>query len=1099
MSAVFIKIFNLGITAGWIVLAVLLLRPLLKRAPKWINCLLWGIVGLRLIFPFSLESIFSLIPSAEPLPEDITFTETPEINSGIGVLNDTVNPIISDSLSPTVGYSANPMQIVVGVASYLWVIGIALILIYGVVSYIRLALRVRVSVKQSGNIYFCDEVDSPFILGVFRPRIYLPSGIGGEEMEFVVAHEKAHLRRGDHLWKPLGFMLLAVYWFNPLLWIAYVLLCRDIEMACDEKVIKLMDSDAKKGYSEALLSCSVHRRSIMACPLAFGEVGVKQRIKSVLNYKKPAFWIIIIALVATLVVSICFLTYPRDNVRDLLEPGSEWASEGDVTVNVAIEDSRWMTGTLSFGGQNYDIVIHYFYESDSVCAEILKAEISDQKYESDNELISSDEYNKWYEELSAEHLLVSGVLKSRRDDFVLKIETDNLGIGQKEIVFKKTKDSGNKTVKLSADEDETGAVYINVLDCGSTKRSAKVSFVQAKLDGGDLVFVLKWKNNSFHTQIYGNSFEVYRYEGDELVALEFIGAWQEAAVGVSAFSLTYPSFNITEHYDISGIGKYRLCAGAAWVDFEVSDKSSPGSQFPYEIGVLGNGLCAAVTGFGCETENIDIELKQVKREDGDIVFTIVWSNSGTTDYIYGQPFEIFRYDANGGLEKLEVNGASSDPDVYPVWEAIAYLVLPDSESVHDYNITDYYDISLPGKYRFECEGAWVDFEVVNTDDGETLTGVGSEETNNSGKTGKTDTASENLNINIDSLKAIYPDYFGLDASNGLDVYVWQMGSGGFDFGLLPYAEDRKLYYLRGASAEEMRAILSTYDISEDKIRIVPWQNPLSSYIGDYWMRWVALDDVTPYRNMYIAMISDMIFGDTVRTKYPNVYESQWFDVDGDGEEEYNLVGIGLVDGKFMFSYIVSEDGKTAEYSSTFYTEPMGLKFFTSSDGTVRLRGRTDKGEVRIFDISVKNGRIELTENSSELGYFETAHSELDFSKADFSLVDRVIITDGITGEKKYFRDIMNRNNFNAVLGEIKKIKGSDPVSNRGYSGFRYRVELYYDTQLIYSFSIFYDDAEGARLICGYYETVDGFDYPCRYKLTNPAYEELINALGKYVN
>ena len=310
MDAVFLKILNMSLTASWIVLAVLLLRLLLKRAPKWLSCLLWGVVGLRLIFPFSIESLFSLIPSAEPLPSDLPMTQTPAIDSGFEVIDQVVNPIISESFAPTPEVSANPLQIVLTVAGIVWLCGIVCMIAYGVVSYVRLRLRVRASIKNSDNVYFGDDIDSPFILGVVRPRIYLPSGMTDAQMGYVIGHEQAHLRRLDHIWKPLGFALLCLHWFNPLLWVAYILLCRDIESACDEKVIRDMDDESKKGYSETLVACSVHRRMIMACPVAFGELGVKARIKGILNYKKPSFWIILAAATACVITAVCFLTNP---------------------------------------------------------------------------------------------------------------------------------------------------------------------------------------------------------------------------------------------------------------------------------------------------------------------------------------------------------------------------------------------------------------------------------------------------------------------------------------------------------------------------------------------------------------------------------------------------------------------------------------------------------------------------------------------------------------------------------------------------------------------------------------------------------------------
>lgn len=337
MDAVFLKLLNMSLTAGWIVLAVLVLRLLLQKAPKWINCLLWGVVGLRLIFPFSIESLFSLIPSAEPLPSDLPVAQVPVIDSGFEVIDGVVNPILSESFAPTPEVSANPMQIVIAVAAIVWLCGLVGMIAYGAISYLRLRLRVRASIRQDGNVYLCDDIDSPFILGVIRPRIYLPSGMTQEQMGYVIGHERAHLRRLDHIWKPLGFALLCLHWFNPLLWVAYILLCRDIEKACDEKVIRDMDDESKKGYSETLVACSVHRRAVLACPLAFGEVGVKDRIKSVLHYKKPAFWIILVAVVALVVTGVCFLTDPIN--KEPQEP--EYASSGTTADGVS-----WFVGTI---------------------------------------------------------------------------------------------------------------------------------------------------------------------------------------------------------------------------------------------------------------------------------------------------------------------------------------------------------------------------------------------------------------------------------------------------------------------------------------------------------------------------------------------------------------------------------------------------------------------------------------------------------------------------------------------------------------------------------------------------------------------------------
>ncbi len=239
MEAVFLKILNMSITASWIVLAVIVVRLLLKKAPKWITVLMWGMVGIRLVCPVSLESVFSLIPSAQTVPSNILFTDTPTIHSGVAVLNAVVNPILSESLAPAVGTSVSPMQVITFVASIIWIAGIAAMLGYTAVSYLRIHKKVREAVPFQENIWLCDHVDTSFILGVIRPRIFLPSAMGAQDRKYVIAHEKAHLKRRDHWWKPLGFLLLTVYWFHPILWIAYILLCRDMELACDEKVIRI--------------------------------------------------------------------------------------------------------------------------------------------------------------------------------------------------------------------------------------------------------------------------------------------------------------------------------------------------------------------------------------------------------------------------------------------------------------------------------------------------------------------------------------------------------------------------------------------------------------------------------------------------------------------------------------------------------------------------------------------------------------------------------------------------------------------------------------------------------------------------------------------
>ena len=312
MSGIFLKLLNLSISASWLVLVVLALRLVLKRAPKWVNVLLWGMVALRLMLPFSIESALSLIPSAETLsPETVRFDPAPTITSGVEFIDNAVNPSLSESFAAAPLASVNPLYVWTYLAGWVWLIGLAAMLLYALVSYLRLRRRVSASIPLRENIYVCDEVPSPFILGIVRPRIYLPSALDEAQRGSVLSHERAHLARRDHWWKPLGFALLAVYWFNPLLWLAYTLLCRDIELACDERVLRGMDAGQVKDYSSALLACSVPRRMLAACPLAFGEVGVGARVKNALRYNKPAFWVVAASVIVCIVVAVCFLTNPR--------------------------------------------------------------------------------------------------------------------------------------------------------------------------------------------------------------------------------------------------------------------------------------------------------------------------------------------------------------------------------------------------------------------------------------------------------------------------------------------------------------------------------------------------------------------------------------------------------------------------------------------------------------------------------------------------------------------------------------------------------------------------------------------------------------------
>lgn len=333
MEALFLNVVNLSLTSCWFILAVLVLRFLLKKAPAWVNCLLWGFAGFRLVCPFSIKSALSLIPSAKPLTDDIIYTSSPQIQSGIPSVDKIVNPALASYFPPDPVASINQTQLLSFIFSRIWLLVMACMILYALRSYLRLKNRLSTATLLQDNVKQSEKIDSPFVLGFIQPTIYLPYHMDDAYIQHVIAHEQAHIRRLDHLWKYIGFILLSVHWFNPFVWIAYHLFCRDIEVACDEKVIKTLTIDDRRAYSTALLHCSLHRNRISACPLAFGEVGVKERIKNVMNYKKPSFWITLSAIILCMICAICLLTDPKTDVVGSADLSKNSSSSGDSNTN----------------------------------------------------------------------------------------------------------------------------------------------------------------------------------------------------------------------------------------------------------------------------------------------------------------------------------------------------------------------------------------------------------------------------------------------------------------------------------------------------------------------------------------------------------------------------------------------------------------------------------------------------------------------------------------------------------------------------------------------------------------------------------------------
>ena len=664
MSELFLKIVNMSISASWVVVAVLALRFCLKKAPKWVNVLLWGIVAARMVFPFSIESVLSLIPSAETISPTVMMEQTPSVQTGVPALNHVINPVISSSFTPAPGASANPLQIWIPVLTGIWLFGIAALFLYSAVSYWRLHRKVCEAVILRGNIYQSEKVCTPFVLGIIKPKIYLPYHMDSREMDHVIAHEQTHIRRKDHWWKPLGFLLLTIHWFNPLMWLSYVLLCRDIELACDEKVIGKMGNAQRADYTQALVACSVDRRLIAACPLAFGEIGVKERVKSVMNYKKPAFWIVLASVIVCAVIAVCFLTNPI-------------GFQFDVSANTIVSANH-------FDMRNAD---------DPVSIEMTPAQIS---------------------ELNSR---LAGVKNCKRSD---------------------------------------------------------------------------------------------KYAG------------------------------LTPGYQISA-----------------------------------------------------------QMQDGSYIRISGYSLSDNT------------------MVDIEQNGKRY--------------------AVSDREFQEYLS-------RI-CAGGDV-----------------------------------SAAFDLQPLRAQYPEYFDLDASAGLDVYVWQMAPDSYYFGLLPHAASprdstaQELLALRGASSEQMRYILAAYALDPDDIHVIPWQNPISSYIPECWIVTENGESLEEKQAQYIQTVSAMLFGEgntLLHDDYP-IYDSIVFDVDGDGIDEVCVLGFGRTSGLFTFTFRAAEIGAdTLKYDTLFCTEWYDLSFIHGDDGVVRVQGIDQKEppQTHLFDIAVVDGSIQLTEDGQSISRY----------------------------------------------------------------------------------------------------------------------------------
>ncbi|MBQ4322543.1 MAG: hypothetical protein IJC19_01240 [Clostridia bacterium] len=846
MTDVFLKLLNMGITAGWLVFAVVLMRFLLKKAPRWITVALWSVVALRLILPFSLESSLSLVPSVQTVPTDIVIQQSPAIDSGIPIINSVINPILSDSFAPTPGDSVNPLQVLTLVATVVWVAGMVAMLLYALISYLRIRRQVGEAALLRDNVWVCDHVATPFILGCFRPRIYLPSNLSEADAEFVVAHEAAHLSRRDHWWKPLGFLLLTVYWFHPLLWVAYVLLCRDIESACDEKVLRERGNGIKKSYSDALIRCSLPRKRIAACPLTFGEVGVKERVKSVLNYKKPAFWIILVALVACIVLSVCLLTDPPSSSARLI-----------------LEE------------RGYDIVSQEKYY---FTLEIPKEALTAEAYTEEGKVFAPNEITVYQTETSIFYL--EKVMQSNESDEFLYLifNCSYRNLSSSDNVLFPTRKTSNGYTSCFGSVDESIRDCINTYEGSVSMRSwgPEEQFIfyvskQAVQACVEKIYIDVYCNKIFYRKdgLFSNLFA----EESKLKELE----------NLSLTSIFENTVQIMVEYG----GAYKVNRSFSSLD----------------VVALGNLEISAT------------RVSDSLSETRDKTHTIVLQTAE---------------DLDPKMSNVPGLHLHFNKDFTEVW-ADGNLVKP----THSYRISD------PQKARalFERLAASSQSSAGGVSGPENVTGT-----------------------QEPTLREMFPQYFDLPVDKGLQVYVWQMAPSQFYCGLLPgrnlgYTQE-EIEALKPANVNQMRQIVTSYNLSKDRISVIPINHSLSSY-------YYTVDDA------YIERVHNLFWWGAFSANgslLSPVLDEVRCDLDGDGNEETVTLLPGPTSGILTYTIAVSQDsafvpGEPLECSTVFY--PSGGSGWESDfslekteDGRCLLKGLSGKEQKEVYyNITCSDGQI----------------------------------------------------------------------------------------------------------------------------------------------
>lgn len=946
MSELFVSVVNMSISASWIIIAVILFRLLLKKVPKWINILLWGIVAVRLVCPFSFESALSLIPSNQTINPETALNQ-PVIDSGVAVIDSVINPIISETtvvLQPE--KEINVFQFIMPYLAGLWCAGIAALLLYTLVSYISLKRKIGTAVLLRDNIYQSEAVVSPFVLGLFRPKIYLPFNINEQNTRHVIAHEQAHILRRDYLWKPLGFLILTLHWFNPMVWLGYILLCRDIELACDEKVIKVLSCEQRADYSEALLTCSVNRRMIAACPLAFGEVGVRDRVRSVMNYKKPAFWVVAVALIASIITAVCFLTDPETG-----KLSAENQKSGSDVTGVSVEII-----STDFTGPDTFIEIKWKNDSDSA---IMLGEQFAVYYEEDGnwENCSMIENPVWH--------LIGYELKAA---------------------------STTKKIYHLSDQIMTRA--------GKYRFEAPFS-----IRGADSTDNKVWVE--FELSKGADGMTVYTFDPSELIYTGDSFSFVQTAEGAPLFRIVNGR-HLYEKYDI--VYSCGIMESIKLDENNFDSRFAYGSfEEGYTLSELKKNNKRAWQVY-CERAESTLLYLILEQKDGSFYIGVGYSETGMTEplntdssmirWLYrveraedASFFDMTQTAVDGAVYYYPQSTLQTDIPQYDKYcqlsdDELAALIaqLKDSKWVWD-NLVDRTEFYFDGQIYYDGQWIFFGYEQGVFYCGEYFCSVADEAIalikrseagavkyapdGNAAEESNTDSGTVIVPImDAEQLKSKYPMYFELDTSNGLEVYIWQMAENSYSCGLLParstvYAGE-ELWELHKSSAtlDEMRSIVAYYmsekGISRSDVTVKAVSMPHSSY-------YYSIDE--DYRERLNTLFwSELPF---FSTQLSPVIDSAVFDIDGDGRDEVCTVSHGPTSGLYTFKLLVQateEDGSAAEYFNIF-NGITGEISFADTDSGMKLRVLTAENKEIFYSFGVRDNNIVLSADGEELSYW----------------------------------------------------------------------------------------------------------------------------------